>query len=151
LSISADLRAAVAKNPNIVGPLMGNSKKALANLGLGDAQAQKLLDDISFLQSASVKVHTGRFSSEILKKMSAMLAPGMNASQFTGSLNSIDEVMARYAKEDQLVTVGDLKQMQQAPAGLNTQSPPPGATMKVPGSDGKLHWSDGKADLGLVQ
>lgn len=29
--------------------------------------------------------------------------------------------------------------------------PPKGATMKVPGSDGKLHWSDGKQDLGVVQ
>ena len=28
---------------------------------------------------------------------------------------------------------------------------PAGATMKVPGSDGKLHWSDGKKDLGVVQ
>jgi hypothetical protein len=27
---------------------------------------------------------------------------------------------------------------------------PPGATMKVPGSDGKLHWSDGKTDLGVA-
>ena len=28
---------------------------------------------------------------------------------------------------------------------------PAGATMKVPGSDGKLHWSDGKADLGVAE
>ena len=28
---------------------------------------------------------------------------------------------------------------------------PNGATMKVPGSDGKMHWSDGKRDLGVVQ
>jgi hypothetical protein len=33
-----------------------------------------------------------------------------------------------------------------APSG-----PPSGATMKVPGSDGKLHWSDGKRDLGVAQ
>jgi hypothetical protein len=35
----------------------------------------------------------------------------------------------------------------------NVQTPqiPKGATMKVPGSDGKLHWSDGKSDLGVVQ
>ena len=57
--------------------------------------------------------------------MGAMLKPGMNASQFTGGLNSIDEVMARYAKEDQLVTVADFKQMQQVPSGVsNAQSPP---------------------------
>ena len=28
---------------------------------------------------------------------------------------------------------------------------PTGATMKVPGSDGQLHWSDGKRDLGIAQ
>lgn len=28
---------------------------------------------------------------------------------------------------------------------------PVGATMKVPGNDGKLHWSDGKRDLGIAQ
>lgn len=28
---------------------------------------------------------------------------------------------------------------------------PQGATMKVPGSDGKMHWSDGKQDLGVAQ
>jgi hypothetical protein len=32
----------------------------------------------------------------------------------------------------------------------NQQTPPAGATMKVPGRDGKLHWSDGKNDLGVV-
>lgn len=29
--------------------------------------------------------------------------------------------------------------------------PPAGATMKVPGSDGKMHWSDGKRDLGVAE
>ncbi len=120
LSISADLRAAVQKNPNLVGPLLGNSKEGLAKLGFGTEQAQKFLDDISFLQSAATKVHTGRFSSEILHKMGAMLKPGMNSDQFVGGLNSIDEVMSRYAKEDQLVTVADYKQMQQAPSGASS-------------------------------
>jgi hypothetical protein len=120
IAISADLRAAVRKNPNLIGPLLGNSKSGLAKLGFGDGESQKLLDDISFLQSAATKVHTGRFSSEILKKMGNMIKPGMNAEQFAGGLNSIDEVMNRYAKEDQLVTVADYKQMQQAPAGVSS-------------------------------
>jgi hypothetical protein len=122
LSISADLRAAVAKNPALVGPLLGNSKEGLAKLGFGTEQAQKFLDDISFLQSAATKVHTGRFSSEILHKMGNMLKPGMNQGQFVGGLNSIDEVMQRYSKEDQLVTVADYKQMQQAPANASPTS-----------------------------
>lgn len=119
LAISADLRAAVAKNPNLVGPLLGNSKEGLAKLGFGTEQAQKFLDDISFIQSAATKVHTGRFSSEILHKMGNMIKPGMNPQQFVGGLNSIDEVMQRYSLEDKLVTVSDLKAMQQAPASAS--------------------------------
>lgn len=36
-------------------------------------------------------------------------------------------------------------------SGQQTPTAPAGATMKVPGSDGKLHWSDGKNDLGVAQ
>jgi hypothetical protein len=146
LAISADLRAAVQKNPNLVGPLLGNSKEGLAKLGFGDAESQKLLNDISFLQSAATKVHTGRFSSEILKKMGNMIKPGMNAQQFAGGLNSIDEVMGRYSKEDQLVTVADYKQMQQTPTsaapanGLTNLQINPQTKQQI-GWDGK-QWVD---------
>jgi hypothetical protein len=72
-----------------------------------------------FQRYAATKVHTGRFSAEILHKMGNMLKAGMHPGQFVGGLNSIDEVMNRYSKEDQLVTVADYKQMQQAPASLS--------------------------------
>jgi hypothetical protein len=125
-----DLRAAIQKNPALVGPLLGNSKEGLAKLGLGTEQAQKMLNDISFLQSAATKVHTGRFSSEILHKMGNMIKPGMNPGQFVGGLNSIDEVMNRYAQEDKLVTVADYRQMQQAPASANNVQAPPASLLK---------------------
>jgi hypothetical protein len=145
LAISADLRAAVQKNPNLVGPLLGNSKEGLAKLGFGTEQAQKFLDDISFLQSASTKVHTGRFSAEILHKMGNMIKPGMNAQQFVGGLNSIDEVMQRYSKEDQLVTVADYKQMQETPAGVsNTPSPQLSNLQVNPQTGQQIGWN-GKA------
>lgn len=38
-----------------------------------------------------------------------------------------------------------------AGGGGNAGGPPKGATMKVPGSDGRLHWSDGKTDLGVAE
>jgi hypothetical protein len=146
LAISADLRAAVAKNPNLVGPLLGNSKEGLAKLGFGTEQAQKFLDDINFLQSAATKVHTGRFSSEILHKMGNMVKSGMNPQQFVGGLNSIDEVMNRYAQEDKLITVADYKAMQQAPAsaapsnGLTNLQINPQTKQQI-GWDGK-QWVD---------
>jgi polyhydroxyalkanoate synthesis regulator phasin len=38
-----------------------------------------------------------------------------------------------------------------APAGGGKAGPPAGATHIVPGSDGKMHYTDGKQDLGVVQ
>jgi hypothetical protein len=112
LEKSAKIRAAVQANPNLAGPLAGRSKQLLAKAGLGDAQSQEYLDDISFLQSAATKMHTGRFSVPIIEKMNNIIQPGMNVDQFSGALNSIDDIAKLYAKEDQLITVGDLKQTQ---------------------------------------
>lgn len=124
LSIAQNLRQAVANNPNLAGPLSGRSKQGLAKAGLGDAEAQKYLDDIAFLQSAATKMHTGRFSSEILKKMDSLIKPGMNPDQFNGALDSIQGVAGRYADEDRLTTVQDYRQQQsqrQPSANTTTQ------------------------------
>lgn len=112
LAISANLQKAVQQNPNLIGPLLGRSREGLAKAGLGNAASQQLLDNLSFLQSAATKMHTGRFSNEILEKMGNLIKPGMNPAQFQGALNSINDVAARYAQEDKLITVGDYKQMQ---------------------------------------
>lgn len=112
LAISANLQQAVAKNPNLIGPLLGRSRQGLAKAGLGNAESQQLLDNISFLQSAATKMHTGRFSNEILQKMGNLIKPGMNVDQFNGALSSINDVANRYAQEDRLITVGELKNMQ---------------------------------------
>lgn len=112
LAIGADLQRQIAANPALIGPLAGRSKQGLAKLGLGDAQAQKLLDDVSLLQSAVTKMHTGRFSSEILKKTGSLITPGMNVDQFNGAVSSIQGVANRYANEDRLTTVQDYQQQQ---------------------------------------
>jgi hypothetical protein len=140
LEKSAKLRNAIQANPNLAGPLSGRSKQLLAKAGLGDAQAQEYLDDLSFLQSAAVKMHTGRFSVPIIEKMNQVIKPGMNVDQFNGALNSIDDIANLYAKEDQLITVADLKQTQNAAQRIANPGPgsatqrivPPGAT---PGRD----------------
>ena len=134
LSISDGLRQAVAANPNLAGPLSGRDKQGLAKLGLGDAQSQKYLDDLSFLQSASTKMHTGRFSSEIMKKMDNVIFPGMNPGQFNGALDSITGVAGRYADEDKLTTIANYKSQQtkQIQATPAPRIVPPGAT---PGRD----------------
>jgi hypothetical protein len=55
------------------------------------------------------------------------------------------DVMDMHAKAAQTHLDGEKS------GGANTGGTPKGATMKVPGSDGKLHWSDGKQDLGVAE
>jgi hypothetical protein len=129
LAISADLQKAVAANPNLIGPLSGNSAKAFAPFGIGTAEAQKMLDNVSLLQSAVTKAHTGRFSSEILKKSGALIFPGMNTDQFSGAMQSIQSVMGRYANEDQLQTVASYRQQM---AQSQSQSQPPPKQVAIP-------------------
>jgi len=149
LSIAADLRQAIAANPALAGPLSGRSKQGLAKLGLGDAQAQKYLDDLSFLQTAATKMHTGRFSNQILTKMDNLIKPGMNDAQFGGALDSITGVAGRYADEDRLTTVANYRAQQQQQQGQpanaskpnartpNTQTPQPRVVPRgaTPGRD----------------
>jgi hypothetical protein len=127
LSISQGLQAQVAANPALIGPLAGRSKQGLAKLGLGDAQAQKLLDDVSLLQSAVTKMHVGARGSEVLlKKSQALINASQNPSQFAGALSSIQEISQRYADEDRLTTVSDWKSRQTPQNG-----PQSGSTRQV--------------------
>jgi hypothetical protein len=126
LAISAGLQTALQQNPNLAGPLSGRSKAGIAKLGFGDAQAQKFLDDLSFLQTAATKMHTSRFSNQILDKMGNLIQPGMNPDQFGGALSSINGVASRYADEDRLRTVSDYMQQTATP-----QNPNPGPVRQV--------------------
>lgn len=59
--------------------------------------------------------------------------------------NNIRNVEKAYPK------IGSSRTSAREEAGGEAGGPPKGATMKVPGSDGKLHWSDGKVDLGVAE
>lgn len=130
LAISKDLKDEIAKNPNLIGPLAGRSQQALQKIGISAGDAAKLIDDVTFLQSAATKMHTGRFSSEILNKMSSVIKAGMGKDEFLGSLESVDDVANRYANEDKLTTVFEYQQRQQFE---NQQAAGPPAPAKAGG------------------
>lgn len=113
LAISKDLQEEVAANPNLIGPIAGRSQQGLQELGLSAADASRMIDNVNFLTSAATKMHTGRFSSQILEKMEGILKPGMNEDEFAGALQSVDDVATRYANEDKLTTVYEWQQRQQ--------------------------------------
>jgi len=64
--------------------------------------------------------------------------------------NSLKTINQYYDSSFQPVEMDSMGASNRGSAG-QPATPPQGATMKVPGSDGKLHWSDGKQDLGVVQ
>ena len=130
LAISAGLQKELQSYPKLAGPLSGRSRQAISKLGYSDQQTQRFLDDLSFLSSAATKMHTGRFSNEILKKMDNLIKPGMNAGQFTGALSSINDVASRYSDEDQLRTVASYKRQMQTP--MNPTPAPGGRQVQIP-------------------
>ena len=128
LAIANDLKNEVTKNPDLIGPLAGRSQELLQKAGLSQQDASKMIDDIKFLTSAATKMHTGRFSAQILDKMDSMIRPGMNADEFKGALDSINDVATRYANEDKLSTVYEYQQRQQ----FEQQEPPKANAVPVP-------------------
>lgn len=68
-------------------------------------------------------------------------------------MSSIHEAIRQNAQNaygDRLKVINETYGSSFKQTDLGPGAPPVGATMKVPGSDGKLHWSDGKKDLGVI-
>jgi hypothetical protein len=65
------------------------------------------------------------------------------------------EIMRKDLSSVKSSKIGDNRYLQKqygTPQTQSQQTPmPKGATVQVPGSDGKMHWSDGKVDLGVVK
>jgi hypothetical protein len=77
--------------------------------------------------------------------ISPLSQPGVNIKTLSNTRATLQALLDGYYQ-----TLG-APSTDAAPSGGPQPAPPKGATMKVPGSDGKLHWSDGKRDLGVVQ
>jgi hypothetical protein len=103
-----------ANGGKYVGPIGGSIGELKAHLGLGDKEAQKLYNDIMTAQSGFTKMHTSRFSKEILDKATIMLNPKMNMEQFLGAIQSMRETAQIYAKDDKLMSKADYLQLQAA-------------------------------------
>jgi len=81
-----------------------------------------------------------------MSEMQAIQAQGA-LSKYQNSLKTVNQYYGSSFQPVEMDSLGAANRgMQSAPA-----IPPPGAKYRVPGSDGKLHWSDGKNDLGVIQ
>jgi hypothetical protein len=109
-----NIESQIKAHANYVGPIGGTIGELKAHFGLGDKEAQKLYDDITTSQSGFTKMHTSRFSKEILDKATTMLNAKMNVQQALGAIESMRETAQIYAKDDKLVSKADYLQTQAA-------------------------------------
>lgn len=96
--------------PNLVGPIGGTVGELKSKYGLSDHDAQELYDDITTAQSGFTKMHTSRFSNEILQKSVTMLNPRMNKDQAMGALDSMLNTAELYEKDDKLMSKAEYMQ-----------------------------------------
>jgi len=85
------------------------------------------------------------FGNLVDRLQSAKYAAYKQGTDYSISLHKLDPAQTPVMDQNGNITTADKR------IAVSAQTPPPGATMKVPASDGKLHWSDGKKDLGVIQ
>lgn len=103
------------------------------------------------------KAGSGSVPEDTLREAEAIV-DGLIDSKHSAVVNGANMVAANGGLDPKKVMVMDRSGVITTldKAGANVPKPaystaPAGATMKVPGSDGKLHWSDGQKDLGVAE
>lgn len=133
-------------------PLTGYSEKAMGGIMTKDQYdklspaGQKMLADYfsSVIQNfANIKQQLG--------------SVGRNPMQLQAEMNTVplpytNPQLAEQMFKDKFEDLQHNPKLAKEEAGKDggKGGAPEGATMKVPGNDGKLHWSDGKKDLGVA-
>jgi hypothetical protein len=128
-----------------LGPLAGRWNDFMAGkFGAGDPEYAALRAKMGLSTTLLMQAHVGSRGGSALLEHFEDLA---NAGKMDGpTLKSAMGSEINYVQDKAMDPSATNYRKASAPSG-----PPAGATMKVPGSDGKLHWSDGKRDLGIVQ
>ncbi len=128
-----------------LGPVMGRWNEFMAGkVGTADPQIAALRDTVSLLQTGAMRAHVGaRGGGQLIKKFEGMFnSDKMDAPTLQASLGATADFLQGYADE--------LKR--DTSSGGASNGPPPGATGKVPGSDGKMYYHDANNKiLGVVQ
>lgn len=121
------------------------------DVGKGEPEFEKFRVDLGLANTALMQFHVGNRGGSQMLEHFENLANGkkMDANTLKAGISAEGD----YAAHRAMMPAALAKQI-----GTETLRktqppvpPPAGATMKVPGSDGKLHWSDGKKDLGVIQ
>lgn len=117
--------------------------KAVSNGAMTEGEKKEILDSIS---GATVNSYQTRIKEAItlLHGKQEAFQEQWNNGAPPGAVSQVHIISPQ--SEQTIARVNG-----QQTGGGGAGQPPAGATMKVPGSDGKMHWSDGKQDLGVAQ
>ena len=131
-----------------LGPASGRWTEFMTGrVGAPNTEFARLRTDTSLLRTLLMRMHMGaRGGVMLLGEFRDLIDSGK---QSPDNLVAAAEEIGGYA--DDLIKFGAEHGHAMTSKVTGTTGPPQGATMKVPGSDGKMHWSDGKRDLGVVQ
>jgi hypothetical protein len=124
----------------------------IANAEFGDHRVTDFRTAMLGLADNYSKVQGGGVSTDSNRQQSLDL---LKEAYSRGQLSGAMEIMRKDLSSVKSSKIGDNRYLQKQYGAPQTQSQhtpmPKGATVQVPGSDGKMHWSDGKVDLGVVQ
>ena len=101
-------------------------------------------DDGAKVMGGGVATDSGR--EQILKNIGAQLSPEQRAGALQGMRGSVNSQIASRIGANSVLS----RMYGGSVSSAAKSGPPSGATHIVPGSDGKLHYTDGKSDLGVV-
>lgn len=125
-----------------LGPMAGRwNDLYTSKVGAYGPQFSGLQTNLKNIGTAWMRLHANSEGARV--EFQQMLSSAKDPANLAANLDAIQQQAHDYVLEG--------KGRPGALAGAASKSPPPGATATVPGSDGKMHYTDGKKDLGVVQ
>jgi hypothetical protein len=128
----------------ITSQMVGSEKMAAFN-----AARQTAVSEIGKVLS-SANAGSGVVSDSARHEVESLIGPNATLKQIYAAANILKKDMdnRKTAYQDQITEV---KSRMSGGGQATKAAAPAGATHVVPGSDGKMHYTDGKSDLGVVQ
>jgi hypothetical protein len=132
-----------------LGPAVGRWNKLMVNKGGTDYPEFAGLDtDLDLLASAIVRTHFGaRGGGQYREELKKQFGEAQSPDDLINRIDHAEGWIKGYAAAGGAKSAGGNQPAQGGAQG----GIPNGATHTVPGSDGKMHYTDGKKDLGVVK
>lgn len=150
-----DIVSILQKNPTMFGPGYGQSTQFQKWIGAHSPDAQRFASARTIAADHLAATFGGRSEAALQALDKAIGEYKDNPQAAIAGIQQLEKANRVFQKAGSYRTAGG-NPSNPSPSKPNSMKPPAaaapaGATMKVPGSDGKLHWSDGKRDLGVAQ